>query len=200
MKQKWFRLIMSDENSIPNPFHPSEVGFHGIETAQLELGQTIENWHNGACVMSTSADDDGPLNDVLFLDREMIPAFSPRLLLALQKAEVGTSDVQYLPVRVCQFSGDVITGFAVVNVLHHISGLDRDRCFMIIELEDEFDPKTGLPVIAAIGKIAVFPEVLAAHDVVRLSEFPTAFLVSDRFARVFNRGKFTGASLSPLKC
>lgn len=192
----WYRLIMSDENGVADPFYPSEEDFFEIEPDQLLTGKKIANWNTDAYVRSNCLKHDGNLDDVIFLTRKMIPAFSPRLQLALWETNLGAKDIQYLPIRIFQSTGEEAEGFAMVNVLNCVPGLDRENCFMLSENADEIDSATGQPRIICIGKPAVRESALAKYDVVRLSEYPYEFLISDRFRKVFRKGRFTGAILS----
>jgi hypothetical protein len=106
---------------------------------------------------------------------------------------VGSHDIQYLPLRVFRSTGEEIHGFAIANVIACIAALDRQHSQLLVEDESEIDPRTGQRKVIAIWKAALKRETLIGHDVVRLLEFPSPIFVSERFADVFQQGRFTGS-------
>lgn len=193
-------MIMSDENSLPNPYFPDEEGFLGVDVNALAQGRRVEAWNPASFLRSGKPENDGPPNDVVFVGRPMIPAFSRRLQQSLVANRVGVGDMQYLPVTLRRSTGEEIYGFTIANVLTRLAALDRERCYLIVpSIDEEIDPATGLTRIAAIGKLAIWAGRLAGHDVARLEEYQSvAVLVSQRFVNVFNRGRFTGVTFSPV--
>jgi hypothetical protein len=69
---------------------------------------------------------------------------------------------------------------------------------MLKQDESETDPLTGKPKVRSIWTEALREEPLTGHDVIRLLEFPPTVFVSERFAKVFEEGGFTGAVLRPV--
>ena len=111
---------------------------------------------------------------------------------------MASNDIQYLPVRVFLSTGEEIKGFAIANIISRIAALDYDRSKMLRLDEEEIDPLTGKHRVLNIGKAALHKEPLVGHDMIRLVEFFPPKFVSERFAKVFQKSKFTGATLNPV--
>jgi hypothetical protein len=122
------------------------------------------------------------------------PILSRRLRECLSKNDVGTSDIQYLPVRIARSTGEELPGFEVANVITRIAALDRENSFLLTVREDEIDPATGGPRVTGIGKAALKSAMLGGHSVIRLVEFFPPIFVSQDFVTIFKDGMFTGAT------
>lgn len=197
---KWFELIMSNESSFENTIFPDSIDFYGVDADELKQGKRIDRWNPNSVARSTAVSRDGVAEDIIFADLEMVPVFSPRLRQALDDASVGTKDFQYLPARILQSTGEAIEGFAIANVVTRVAALDRDKCYLLNEDKSEIDLQTNLPKIRSIFTIALrdVPDLLK-HDAVRLIEYPSAMLVSERFVEVFHDSGCTGVVFSKLK-
>lgn len=196
MTNKWFRLIMSDENSEEDSFYWSEVDICGVKPERLLEGKPISEWSTDACLRSNSIKHDGIPDDVLF--PFTIPVFSPRLQQSLHDAGVGIAEIQYLPIHIVQSTGRKAEGFAVVNILNCVAALDRENSFLLSEDKEVIDPATGLPKITCVGRPALYEAALESRDITRMAEYRREVLVSENFAKVFAEGRFTGAITSPL--
>jgi hypothetical protein len=196
---KWFKLIMSDDCASENAIFPDSIDFNGVEVEELRRGKRFDQWKPKSVARSTATSRDGNAVDVVFAGLAMVPLFSPRLQQTLLAKSVGVHDIQYLPIVICQSTGESITGFAVANVVSRVAALDRARCFLLDEDESEIDPETHLAKISSVGKLALrnVPG-LFEHDVVRLIEFSSAILVSERFVNAFRACRYTGAHFSEL--
>jgi hypothetical protein len=193
----WYRLSKSyDENRVKHPLQTSEDELFGVTPFELQQGRRIENWNPNSSLRSASPADDGEPDDVV-CESLGLPTFSGRLQKALREAGIGINDIQYLPIRLFQSTGEEIKGFAIANVVTRLEALDRERCVLLGE-GAQIDPLTGKPAVTSIGRIALQGAALQEHDVVRLAEFFPPVLVSERFAKLFHEGEFTGAILTPL--
>jgi Immunity protein family (Imm11) len=190
-------MIMQDTESGPF-FMADEQHLVGIDIGDLDRGRRVDGWNSESSLNSNQSNHDANPYDVEFAGLPMIPTFSSQLQAALFNSHIGTDDVQYLPVRLVRSTGEEIHGFAMANVLTRVAALDRDRCYLLLEHEEEIDPATGLADIMSIFNIAVRSELLKGHDIARLVEFRPAVLVSQRFVDVYEQGHFTGAIFSPL--
>jgi hypothetical protein len=196
MPQKWFSLVFGDENRVERPLQTSEDELYGRDYFELKQGKRISNWNPKSALRSSSRKDDGDPDDIL-CEHLGIPTLSQRFRKALTDAGVGTNDIQFLPLKVFKSTGEEVKGFAVANVITRIAALDHKRSKMIEVDEEEIDPLTGKPNVLSVWTAALHQKQLAGHDMIRLLEFFPPVFVSERFAEVFQRGKFTGATLKP---
>lgn len=196
---KWYRIIMTTDEAgdPPYPFVAEEFELFGFDYEELNDGRVVEGWKRDSLIRGVDPDYNGRIDDVLG-NAAGFPVFSERLRTALAASNVGTLDIQYLPLRVVRCTGEEIEGFAAANVIARIAALDRERSFLLGVREDKIDPLTGQPKVKHIGKAALTSEVLEGHDVIRLLEFFPPIFVSDRFVKVFNDLRCTGAEFTPL--
>jgi hypothetical protein len=195
---KWYDLLMGDENRLEHPLLTSEEDMFRVDAYDLKIGKQLQSWDMRSYLRSTSVEDDGEPDDILG-EHLGVPTFSTRLQKALAHEGVGTKDVQYLPIRVMKSTGEEISGFAIANIIARVPALDYDKCFMLDQHKTRLDPLTGRPDVTGIGKIALKAEPLTGHDIIRLLEFFPPVLVSERFANVFRKGKFTGAIMTEVR-
>jgi hypothetical protein len=168
----------------------------GIDSYDLKIGRRIQNWNRDSYLKSSDMKHDGAPDD--YLPGLGLPILSPRFRAALEGNRVGVHDIQYLPIRVFQSTGEEVPGFSVVNVITRVPALNREHSEMLDEDESEIDPLTNAPVVRSIWRAALNEAPLRGHDVIRLTEFWAPVFVSERFAEVFRSGGFTGATLMPV--
>lgn len=204
----WYWLLCSDERRGRSWFQPAEAFFAGITPVVQTVGRVralsscieIRNWDREfSYVRSTSADRDAPADDVMYFDSDF-PIFSPRLRKAMDDASLARGDVQYLPIRVIQSTGDVLEGFSVVNVLSKLRALNvKESKFVDYDMK-RFDPTTGMPEIAIVGKPVLTSAVNEfGGDMFRLAEHLQKVFVSERFAKEFAKSAYSGARLVPVE-
>jgi hypothetical protein len=197
-KINWYDLTIGEENRRRPYLSTSEDDLHGFTSYQLEQGNRVERWQSDSWVRSSCNQDDGEPDDLLATALSL-PIVSQGLRCALDAAGVASNDIQYLPIKVFKSTGEEVQGYAIANVISRIMALDYEKCFLLMQDDQKIDPLTDKPGIRGIGKIALKATPLVGHDVIRLIEFWPALVVSGRFKKVFDEGRFTGATFSPLK-
>ena len=197
MSAKWFEFYMSEENSAEKPLMPNLDELFGLNEYYLKIGRRIEDWNPQSFLKSENEEHDGTPDDYL-ADPLGVPIFSPKLRHAMERNDVGTHDIQYLPIRVFQSTDEEVHGYSVANVITRVPALNREHSEMLDEDPDEIDPLTNAPIVRSIWRAALNEGSLTGHDVIRLTEFWAPVFVSERFAKVFRSGGFTGARLMPV--
>jgi hypothetical protein len=193
MTTKWFDLSIGDENRVSKPLIVTEENLHGVDYYDLKLGKRLESWKSESSIKSESTKHDGIPDD--FLAESLgVPILSHRLRSALERADVGIEDIQYLPIRVFQSTGDEVHGFAIANVISRVRALDYEQSTMLDLDEHKIDPLTGQREVLSVWKAALKGNALDGYDVIRLTEFFPAIFVSRRFVDVVREGNFTGAT------
>jgi hypothetical protein len=181
-------------------FQTSDEDLYGTHECELQLGKQICGWNVKSWIRSKRRRDDGVPDDIL-CDHLGVPTFSRRFRNALNKAHVGTKDIQYLPVHVFKSTGEELSGYSFANVITRIQALDYDRTDwgpLPPDPEEPIDPMTGKLKVQAIWKAALIESRLRGHDIIRLVEFFPCVYVSERFADAYRDGKFTGATFTPV--
>ena len=189
----WYQLISGEENRVPNFFMATQEETFGRRSIAPQIGKTIDDWNVETHLWSDEPEWDGMPDDML-ANALGWPIFSQRLRSVLAHGEIGTRDIQYLPIQVTRSTGEELPGFAVANIITRLPALDRDHSFMLSVDHDEIDPLTGMPNVSGIGKAALKSDLLHGHDVIRLLEFFPSVFVSERFVKIFNKNKFTGTT------
>jgi hypothetical protein len=197
MASKWYRLTIGESNRHANHLQTSIDDLRGTTAYQLEIGRPALNWDPQSSLRSASVEDDGTPDDVLSEDLGL-PVFSPRLQQTLTSAEITQADIQYLPLRLFQSTGEEIEGFAIANIIARVPALDYERCELLDQDESTIDPLTARPKVAGVWTIALKALPLQGHDIIRLVEFFPPIIVSERFVDVFRKGRFTGATFEQL--
>jgi hypothetical protein len=198
---QWYDLGLHMEGKrVVRALQTSDEDFCGFNYCQLKLGKRIRGWNTEAWIRSRRRRDDGAPDDVLSEHLD-IPTFSRRFRTALKKANVGTKDIQYLPVHVFKSTGEELDGYAFANVVSRIMALDYKRTDwgpLPPDPDEPIDPETGKLQVQGIWRAALIGAKLVGHDLIRLREFFPTVYVSERFADVYCSGNFTGATLTPV--
>ena len=203
MTVEWYDLALHVVNVRPFVVHRFETeddDLYGFNGGHLSLGNRIHDWNPNTWIRSKHRKYDGVPDDILSVHLG-VPTFSRRLREALERADVGRKDVQYLPVHVFKSTGEELEGYAFANVITRIKALDYDRTDwgpLPPDPEEGVDPDTGKPEVQAIWCAALKEAKLKGHDIIRLVEFFPPVYVSERFADVYRNGNFTGATLTPV--
>lgn len=200
MAAQWYRLQLHVENRVVRPFQTADDDLYGYLGYDLSVGTPIQSWNRNAWIRSRAEDDDGEPDDVL-LEHLGVPTFSRRLRDALERADVGRNDMQYLPVHVLKSTGEELDGYAFANVITRIMALDYDKTDwgpLPPNPKKGIDPNTGKLKVLAIWRAALREADLQGHDLIRLVEFFPPVFVSERFADVYRSGGFSGATLAPV--
>jgi hypothetical protein len=196
MAMKWYDLSarLDDDEDV---YFANESNLFHMDYFDLKLGKRIEVWNADSFFRSKSSKYDGELTDILG-EHLGLPTFSSRLREALEKADIATTDIQYLPVRVFKSTGEEAKGFSIANVISRIAALNYENSVMLEQDESEIDRLTGKQKVTSVWTPALREEPLMDHDAIRLLEFFPPVFVSERFAEVFREGGFTGGVLNPV--
>ncbi len=161
--------------------------------AALRGGQTdsgVELW-----IKSTSPKEDWPADDGLANHFSLL-IFSERLRIALDDACIG--GIQYLPIRVLKSDDTEYTGYSIANIMNEISTLDRDRSSSSVFSQNCLSGETGSRFWDA-RQAGLKEEALRVFDIIRVSDFPEAVYVSQRFEDIWRDHKLTGYSFQKVR-
>jgi hypothetical protein len=117
----WYDMIFGFDNRSGRHFLADGDELFGHDLFDLSDGTVIANWNSKSLLRSTKREYDGPPDDILE-NSLVVPVFSARLRASLAQGGVGGGDLQYLPIRVFQSTGEELPGFAVANVVTRIRG------------------------------------------------------------------------------
>jgi hypothetical protein len=195
---KWYKMVEGELHRTPHFFMALENDLKGHDwLGDFSVGNAIKKWNPDCALRSTEAKYDGAPDDILANAFGLL-IFSANLRDAMFRSEVGTRDVQYLPIRVARSTGESLPGFAIANVLTRLPALDREHSKMLDVSESEFDPLTGQAKVLGAWAAGLKGEVLVGHDLIRLVEFFSPVFFSDRFVKFFRSNRFTGAAFKPV--
>jgi hypothetical protein len=191
---KWYSPLECD-NTVADPFVGDVVDLRGVNPERLWAASApLDRWDPSAFVKASDSEHDGDPDDVL-QSALGLPIYSGRLRRRL--VEAGITGIQYLPIRTLRSDGREMPGdFAIVNILAAVPALDEQRSK--IErydgrppFEDRRGQISGILPFGAVLRRAV----LEGHDIIRLSQFPIAYFVSEKLRGAFG-SDFTGYSFS----
>lgn len=192
----WYRLLMTSQENRDSFFCAFTGEIPCLPEVKKRVATVIPEWHSSSWVGSDSPEDDGEPDDYLITNQEFV-LLSARVREVMEADAELARDVQFLPIHVRRSTGEEIPGYSVLHVLPRIEALKREACFMLYEKEDP-DPATGKPRIFAVGRLVVYALALDGHHVVRLLDYPSDLLCSERFAKLWKKHKFTGAWPRPI--
>jgi hypothetical protein len=193
---KWYSLTITLDDD-DNLYFADESSICGIHYFDLKLGKRVTSWNPKSFFRSTSPNYDGELTGILG-EHLGVPTFSPQLREALDRANVATNDIQYLPVQIFKSTNEKVEGFSIANVVSRVQALNYESSTMLEQDASRIDPLTGQAKVVSVWTPALWEKPLRGHDVIRLVEYFPYVLVSERFADVFWEGGFTAAVLEPL--
>jgi Immunity protein family (Imm11) len=117
----WSRDGGADDPGLPVGGYLS-IHLGNLQPWELRAGRYIQNWDPETTAIY---DEAGECPDFPFAS-DLLPVYSPRLRAVMEDLRVD--GIQYLPLRIRgQISGREIPGYCLVNYLHLIDGLDRER-------------------------------------------------------------------------
>lgn len=193
---KWYYPVFPIQEDIPRSVLRTDTDeLNGVDFIDdLMSAIPVSDWNPKSWIRSTSPRHDGSPGDFLACHLGL-PVISSRLRIALEKQGVGRGDVQILPVNVYSSSGDQFDGYSIFNVISAVRALDRAQSGLIEHHRSRIDQGTNQREITALARPALFLGPLEGHDIVRLAEYLSVMVVSERFAEVFTDGEFTGMRL-----
>ncbi len=165
-----------------------------VEDWQLAEAVPISNWRVPVLRVASPSEDGAP-DDAVVTDIAA-PVFSPRLQRALMAA--GVEGVQYLPIKIARYSGALLDGFAIANVLVTRRALNLERSLYSTYPTDYFlAERRG--EIRSVYRYVLDAAVLSGCDLLRLGEYKVALLCSERVKKVFDDNDFTGWGFEPVE-
>jgi hypothetical protein len=173
----------------------SDGHLDGHEWGHFEEGRPIQGWKCRAWIKSTSPKEDWPADDGLANHFSLL-IFSERMRIALDNACIY--GIQYLPIQVLKSDDTEYTGYSIANIINEISALDRDRSNSSVFSLDYVRRETRSRVWDA-RKARLKEEALHIFDIIRVSDFPQAVYVSQKFVDVCHDHKLTGYSFRKVR-
>jgi hypothetical protein len=186
---KWYEPIECS-NAVKNPFVANESNLEqeGYDEWDFRVGKLINKWENTVWIRATDNAHDGDPDDVL-QHLLCLPIYSVRLRHALE--EGGVRGIQYLPLKVYRPNDEEIKGFALINILNMVPGLDMEKSDYDVYPEDYFlSERRGH--VRNIRRTVLKDDIVRGYDIIRLKEFKVAIYVSERFKEIFEKHRFTG--------
>lgn len=193
----WYEMIVGSAGRAPHPFVATVADFGACDWLDFHRGVRIDEWDLQSSLCSAKPECDGTPDDVL-ANAFGLPVFSEGLRAALACADVGPTDIQYLPVRISRSDGAELSGYCIANVASRLCALNPGDSVGLDLSYDVLDSMTGKPKVHGIQVVALKSEPLVGHDAVRLLEFLPPVFVSARFVAVFDNGGFTGVTFNPV--
>ena len=171
---------MADDGEATNvfPFLPLEMIGYEWKTYKSSLDQRIDDWPKGVELICDTMDFPDPPEDIMFF--EVTPVFSAKVVKALSEHNIGSNDLQLLPVGLRHVSGTTYEDFFIANVIATPICLDRERAKLEIAKRKK-DKLTNQLEVESIFTAAFFTEPLEGHDFIRPLEYLMATYCSERF-------------------
>lgn len=186
---KWYWVVQNDR-AVADPLVVDADDLRGLDPERLFDGKPVDEWNDGATLLSTSREGDGQPDDALQNHLNCL-VFSNRLRTALEDAQV--KGFQFLPVRVFTSTGTRINGFSVANIIERRRALCPEKSDYDVFPVDYF-LKERRGRIRALRRATLFANALRDTDAFRLDEYPQRAYVSERFVRIFDGERCTGLS------
>lgn len=191
------------EHAVKNPMICfSNIEELGVNYKRFDLCKPYEEQEGKITFYVRDEEDDGDPDDAL-QNTDMIPVFSPRLVTALNEADI--KGIQYAPCNLVNYKKENIEGFCIANVLDHAEQALVLEKSMVQIRDDEYREAENRGKIYFVWRYALDEKQLEGHDVFRLKfddrfemPFSSDIVVSQRFRDVFTKNKFTGFSFSKI--
>ncbi|MHC1681722.1 MAG: DUF1629 domain-containing protein [Clostridiaceae bacterium] len=193
---RWFQPIECDK-TVKKPLVCDYSNFeeYNFDEDEFKIGKEIINWQSDIIFEASQKKYDGIPDDAL-QNAYMIPVYSKKLIDEL--LEAGIEGIQYLPIRVLNYKGEVQNTFCIANILNYIEALDLSKSNYNRFGEDFPNPNVR-GVIAGVTKFVLLKEKLKGFDIIRLKEYNLSFFVSERFVEIFEKNNFTGYSFQEVE-
>jgi len=183
---KWYDTVC--DNFTSNPLITGEEFIGGIEEYRLCNGERMDTWSEDFWLKPDKPEYDGDPDDMLATNMS-VPIYSPRLRAALDRAGIG--GIQYLPIRLLDFSGKLVDVFWVANIIEVRDALDVERSNVQYRpLDDSIPERRG--TIRSVTHTTLKAAALHGCDIFRLRGYEVAYYVSERFRSIFESNGFTG--------
>jgi len=192
MSNRWYQLVSCD-NTVAKPLVVGDDDLR-FDPEKALVSEPLENLSDGGSLLVENPADEGEPDDVL-QNHLGLAVYSERLRRALDEA--GVRGIQYIPVNVVRFGGEVITGFCIANVLEKRAARDVSKS-KIQRFPDDYFLVERRGCIRDLRQPVLCAEALRACDVLRLEEYPVTVYVSGRFKNAFEENHCTGYSFSPV--
>jgi hypothetical protein len=173
----------------------SKGDLDGHEWRRFEEGKPIQGWKCRAWIKCTSPREDWPADDGLANHFSLL-IFSERMRVALDDACIY--GIQYLPIQVLKSDDTEYGGYSIANIINEISALDRDRSNSSVVSQD-YPGRENHSRVWDARKPGLKEEALRVFDIIRVSDFPQAVYVSQKFVDVWNDHKLTGYSFRKMR-
>lgn len=190
----WYQPI-EDLAVQQQPFVTDTDELRGFDEWDFRSGKKIANWPEGVRIGNSDPATDGPPDDVL-RNHLGLPIFSQHLREALQLFSIG--GVQYLPVEVFRSDSSLLAGYSIANILSLIPALDTNESEYDIYQQDYFLLERRGQISNLRKPVLVGMKILD-KDIFRLTEFPVAEFVSQRFVQAYRACKCTGYTFHEVK-
>lgn len=207
-----FYRLWSSESTKGNPIVcSSNLKKLGIKEESLKRCQKIDLPSSEIIYDPGEEMFDGVPEDFV-RNTDFLPVCSPRLIETLNAN--GIDNIQYIPVKVIDFHGNVTEGYKIANILTALSDtIDKENS--ILEYRDKKrsiiqypDKKSSFKIpgkIEFVWRYAIKGDKAAGHDLFRLKydsefekEYSDGIFVSERFRKIITANRFTGVTFSKI--
>jgi hypothetical protein len=161
----------------------------GIQQNELIVGKKYEEWDE-RFKFSYNPNEGNIATDYLANDKGWF-VVSLKLKCLLEKM---STDIQFLPVEVCEMGGEKKLNYYIANIIKLVDAL----CLEESEYFSTEIPSIG--TIHTISKFAVFANKTEGSDIFKLlnrQEIPV--FVSERFKSMIEENNITGISLTEIR-
>lgn len=193
MRCHWVLHMTPNSGTSENPYVSGEGFLYDSEDA-LRWGDPVDNWGDQAWVRPDTPEACGDLDDWL-LNHFGLPLLSGRLKAALDSA--GITGIQFLPVTVLAFAGEVLTTYYLASVASLENAVDLTRTIHS-RFPDDFPNPHVRGKVRGMREVVVRKDAVQGHDLFRLSEGSLSLYCSDRFRSVCEDGGFRGAEFQEI--
>ena len=145
--------------------------------------------------MTTENEDYDGIPDDCLQNAWMIPAYSERLVHAINNEEI--EGFQFLPVTVYSYKRQQKFHYYIANCKNIVSALNTGLSSYHIFPDDFPNPEARGKIV--LKKIVVNSESINGYEIFRLAEEPPKLIVSEKFTRLFKRNKFTGYAFQAIE-
>lgn len=193
----WYQPIECD-NTVKKPLVCDYSNFNdfGYEEDDFKSGNIISNWPEEIFFKASQEKYDGTPDDVL-QNAYMFPIFSQRVKDNLEI--LGVRGLQYLPVSIYGFNGNIYEKFYIANITNLVKAFDYENS-VYNTFSDSFPNPNVRGKIAGVKKFVLKSAEISSCDIFRLAEYSQRFFVSYRIQKLFHDRKFSGYSFIEISC
>jgi hypothetical protein len=184
---KYYKLILDDSNEKDVVCHCEET--FGFEQYELKEGKFIENWNKNITFYYNPKEGD-ILTDYLANNLGWF-IVSKKFKDIIN--ELGTSEIQYLPVNIVDLESNSNKNiYYVANVLEVVDAIDLEHSdYSVMELDNE--------KIYSIRKYALKQEGIINKDLFKLNGDEIPLFVSESFKHSVETYNITGCDFSEIR-